>query len=175
MHNAARLFALAVHGDQKYGDDPYSKHLDAVAVLAAPYGDQAVTLAYLHDAVEDTAATLADIEQQFDTFIATCVGLLTDEAGPSRAQRKAKTYAKMASVTGPAQLALIVKAADRLANVRACVADARRYRWDIYRSEHQAFQDAAYRAGLCEPLWLELQQLLDDNARPPCAVEIDDA
>ncbi len=128
MHNAARLFAIAVHGDQKYGDDPYSKHLDAVATLAAPFGAQAITVAYLHDAVEDTSATLATIEAQFDAFIATCVGLLTDEPGATRKERKAKTYAKMASVTGPTELALIVKAADRLANVRACVAGARRGR-----------------------------------------------
>jgi guanosine-3',5'-bis(diphosphate) 3'-pyrophosphohydrolase len=166
MHNAARLFAIAVHGDQKYGDDPYAKHLDAVAALAEPYGKQAVTVAYLHDAVEDTSATLAQIEQQFDPFIATCVGLLTDEPGPTRKERKAKTYTKMATVTGPTELALIVKAADRLANVRACIAGARAAQWEVYRSEHAAFHHAAYRAGLCDPLWAELQQLLADDARP---------
>lgn len=166
MHNAARLFAVAVHGEQKYGDDPYAKHLDAVAALAGPYGMQAVTVAYLHDAVEDTSATLAEIEQQFDAFIATCVGLLTDEPGATRKERKAKTYAKMATVTGPAELALIVKAADRLANVRACVAGARREQWEVYRSEHDAFYSAAYRPGLCDPLWAELQQLLAEDARP---------
>ncbi len=166
MHSAARIFAVAVHGEQKYGDDPYAKHLDAVAALAAPYGTQAVTVAYLHDAVEDTSATLAEIEQQFDAFIAACVGLLTDEPGATRKERKAKTYAKMAGVTGPTELALIVKAADRLANVRACVAGARREQWEVYRGEHEAFYNAAYRAGLCDPLWTELQQLLAADARP---------
>ncbi len=166
MHNAARLFAVAVHGEQKYGDDPYSKHLDAVAILAEPYGPHAVTVAYLHDAVEDTSATLAEIEQQFDQFIATCVGLLTDEPGATRKERKAKTYAKMAGVTGPTELALVVKAADRLANVRACIAGARAEQWEVYRSEHEAFYSAAYRSGLCDPLWAELQQLLADDARP---------
>lgn len=166
MPNAARLFAITVHGDQKYGDDPYSKHLDAVASLAAPYGPHAVTVAYLHDAVEDTSATLAEIEQQFDAFIAACVGLLTDEPGATRKERKAKTYAKMANVSGPTELALIVKAADRLANVRACVAGARREQWEVYRGEHPAFHHAAYRPGLCDPLWAELQLLLADDARP---------
>jgi (p)ppGpp synthase/HD superfamily hydrolase len=35
--------------------------------------------AYLHDTVEDTEATLAEIEQQFAPHIAVCVALLTDQ------------------------------------------------------------------------------------------------
>lgn len=160
----ARAFAVAAHGEQKYGDRPYSFHLDAVAAIAAPYGAEAVTVAYLHDTVEDTDATVAEIDSRFGSKVAACVSLLTDESGANRKERKAKTYAKLAVVSGPTELALLVKAADRLANVRACVQDHKQALWELYRSEHTTFKGAAYRAGLCDPLWTELDSLLADGA-----------
>ena len=166
MMQQARAFAIAAHGDQKYGEHPYAFHLDAVASLATPYGEQAVATAYLHDTVEDTDATLAQITSLFGEHIAACVELLTDAPGANRKERKAKTYAKLALVQGPLELALIVKAADRLANVRACVADGQQRLWQVYRGEHAVFRQSAYRVGICEPLWSELDQLLVDGAMP---------
>jgi len=160
MSGNARAFALEAHGAQRYGDQPYACHLDAVALLAAPYGEEAVTVAYLHDTVEDTEATLVDIADRFGPLVAACVGLLTDEPGATRKERKASTYAKLARVSGPMELALLVKTADRLANVRACIADRNERLWAVYQSEHQAFRGAAYRAGLCDVLWAELDPLL---------------
>jgi len=159
----ARAFAIAAHGEQKYGDHPYSYHLDAVAAIAALYGDEAAVVAYLHDTVEDTDATLAEIENQFGSKVAACVALLTDEPGANRKERKAKTYAKLGQVSGPTELALLVKVADRLANVRACVQDQRTSLREVYRSEQTAFKQAAYRPGLCEPQWAELDQLLAES------------
>jgi (p)ppGpp synthase/HD superfamily hydrolase len=159
-HREARAFAVAAHGDQKYGDRPYSYHLDAVAALVAPYGDEAAVVAYLHDIVEETTTTIEEIARRFGQQVATCVELLTDEPGANRRERKAKTHAKLATVQGPLALVLVVKAADRLANVRACVQDHRQGLWQMYRSEHAAFRQAAYRRDLCEPLWTELDALL---------------
>lgn len=53
----ARTFAIEAHGEQRYGDQPYSVHLDAVAGLLEPYGADAQMIGYLHDVVEDTAIT----------------------------------------------------------------------------------------------------------------------
>ena len=156
----ARSFAIAAHGTQMYGAHPYSYHLDAVAAIAGDYGEAAVVTAYLHDTVEDTDATLAQVEKEFGSDIAACVDLLTDADGANRKARKAKTYAKLAQVSGPLELALIVKAADRLANVRACVHDQNERLLQIYRGEHEEFRLAAYRSGLCDVLWTELDALL---------------
>jgi guanosine-3',5'-bis(diphosphate) 3'-pyrophosphohydrolase len=164
MYQQARAFAIAAHGEQTYGDHPYSFHLDAVAAIATPFGEEAVAIAYLHDTVEDTEATIQDIASQFGPKVAACVSLLTDEAGANRKERKAKTYAKLALVHGPNELALVVKAADRLANVRACLGDRKRSMWELYRSEHAVFRTAAYRAGLCDPLWSELDSSLSERA-----------
>ncbi len=138
--------------------------MDAVAKLAEPYGEDARVVAYLHDVVEDTETTAESIGTLFGPRIAACVGLLTDEPGANRKERKAKTYAKLAEVSGPNELALIVKAADRLANVRACLADKKKGLWELYRSEHTVFRKAAFRAGDCDPLWNELDRLLSEDA-----------
>lgn len=164
MKTEARTFAIRAHADQKYGDRPYSFHLDAVADLAAPHGEEAVVVAYLHDSVEDTSTTLNEVEALFGAKVAACVGLLTDEPGANRTERKAKTYAKLARVRGESELALVVKVADRLANVRACVTDRKRSLWEIYRGEHATFRAAAYRTGHCDSLWFELDSLLADEA-----------
>jgi len=164
MQQEARAFAIAAHADQKYGDHPYSFHLDAVAALAEPYGEEAVVIAYLHDTVEDTQITIAEIEGKFGPKVAACVSLLTDEPGVNRKERKARTYAKLAGVQGPNEIALLVKVADRLANVRACVQDRKRSLWQVYQSEQAAFKSAAYRSGQCEPLWAELESLLSESA-----------
>ncbi|QKS29337.1 MAG: GTP pyrophosphokinase [Accumulibacter sp.] len=161
MLDEARAFAFRAHSGQMYGTRPYSWHLEAVAELLAPYGVQAQVIGYLHDVVEDTVVSEDDVHARFGPFIGECVGLLTDAPAPTRAERKARTHARLARVgSGPAELALVVKAADRLANVRSCVADDRQVLWHTYRREHPAFREAVYRAGLCDPLWRELDMLL---------------
>lgn len=156
----ARAFAVQAHGAQLYGAHPYSVHLDAVAELVGPFGETAQVVAYLHDAVEDTQLSLEDVRTKFGELVAECVGLLTDAPGANRKERKAKTYARLASVSGQAELALVVKAADRLANVRACVREGNVGLWRVYHGEHEAFRAAAYRAGQCDGIWRELDQLL---------------
>lgn len=164
---AARSYAVDMHGTQMYGDHPYAHHLDAVASILAPYGCEAQVIGYLHDVVEDTDATVADVQARFGDHVAACVALLSDEPGANRKERKSKTYAKLAQVTGPQELALVVKAADRLANVKACVADQNDRLWTLYRSEHAVFRASAFRADLCNELWSELDSLLDGNSVKP--------
>ena len=163
---AARAYAVEMHGDQKYGVHPYVHHLDAVAALLLPYGEQARVVGFLHDVVEDTEATVADVQSRFGDLVARCVALLTDAPGANRKERKAKTYAALAKVSGDEELALVVKAADRLANVRACVADGHRTLWETYHGEHPTFKAAAFRAGQCDPLWAELDTLLSPAHMP---------
>lgn len=161
---AARTYAVEMHADQKYGAHPYVHHLDAVVTLLLPYGVQAQVIGYLHDVVEDTEATVADVQSRFGDLVARCVALLTDAPGANRKERKAKTYAALSQVSGAEELALVVKAADRLANVRACVADGHLVLWETYRGEHPTFRAAAFREGQCDPLWSELDQLLQGVA-----------
>lgn len=159
----ARTFAVKAHGGQLYGDQPYVVHLDAVADLLAPYGEEAQIIGYLHDVAEDTDVTLGQVEAKFGKFVADAVGILTDEEGDSRALRKIKTYQKMAQVRGQLSLALVVKTADRLANVKACHGNGRLDKLAMYQKEYMAFREAVYRPGLCEPLWKALDAGLSEQ------------
>ena len=167
MHDTvleARAFALAAHGDQRYGTHPYSHHLDAVAAILEPYGKTAQIVGYLHDTLEDTSATRAEVARRFGEHVADCVDILTDEPGPDRKSRKTLTYAKMSKVEGDTSLALIVKVADRLANVRACRDHDNHDMLAKYRNEHGAFRPAVHRPGLCDDLWDALERLLATSA-----------
>jgi (p)ppGpp synthase/HD superfamily hydrolase len=159
MVEKARQFAVTHHGDQRYGERPYAYHLDQVASLLEPYGETARVVGYLHDVVEDTDVTLQQVAEEFGSAVAACVAVLTDEPGANRKERKEKTYTKMAGITGEAELALIVKAADRLANTQACLGDGKVDLLKVYQSELDAFYKAAYRKGLCDDLWSRLREV----------------
>lgn len=135
-------------------------HLDKVAELVQPFGETAEVIAYLHDVAEDTPVSIDEIRSEFGMFVADCVALLTDLPGATRKERKAKTYARMSAIQGPTELALLVKTADRLANVRSCVADRKQSMWEMYKGEHPTFRAAVHRQGLCDALWIPLDDLL---------------
>lgn len=159
MNSTAREFAIEAHGDQMYGEFPYSVHLDEVANIAKAYGDVAETVAYLHDVIEDTSVSAKEIESAFGSRVSRCVQVLSDEPGDTRTIRKSATYKKMAAVQGDECVALLVKAADRLANMRACLRNDNRRLLKMYRSEYTVFRRSAYRAELCEEIWSELEAL----------------
>lgn len=54
----------------------------------------------------------------------------------------------------------IIKAADRLANVRVCLQDNNQRLLEVYRSEQTAFKKAACRLGQCDNIWEEIEKLL---------------
>jgi (p)ppGpp synthase/HD superfamily hydrolase len=155
----ARSFALAAHGAQQYGGrHPYSFHLDAVVELLAPFCETAQVIGYLHDVVEDTAVSIDEIKLRFGDEVAECVALVTDEPGANRKERKARTNEKLSSIAAGNELALIVKAADRLANLRQSRGDDSKLA--MYRREHSAFRRAVYRPNLCDVLWHEMDEII---------------
>ena len=135
------------HGAQRYGKHPYIVHLIDVARHSRGFGVQAETVAYLHDILEDTKMPPAQLGAIFGPRVREAVEVLTDPPGATRKERKAAAYAKLGEIneSSPLAVALIVKAADRLANVEACVADGNERLLDMYRKEHPAFLKAVQR------------------------------
>ncbi len=170
----ARDFALRAHGNQFYGSEPYSVHLDAVAGVLREFGHdsaQALVGAYLHDVLEDTDASVRDIEEQFGADALSIVAFCTDDLGANRRERKAATYSRMRRVLDedvrlhgvlPAWLrdAVHVKVADRIANLRACLTSANTSLLVMYRREARDFREALYVAGICDSLWVEYDRLV---------------
>lgn len=175
----AAIFAQEAHGDQKYGDDPYSVHLFDVMGIALSINDKILhpafigDVAWLHDVVEDTDVTLDDLEEAFGLNVASAVALVTDPEGASRKEKKAALNERLSSLDVSRidhRAALLVKAADRVANVRSSKelilkGDAKEKKKGekflrMYRDEHAAFRKAAFREGLSDRLWAELDEAM---------------
>ncbi len=161
----ARAAATAAHAGQTYGAAPYEVHLDHVAAVVERFidgadsrRDELIVAAYLHDIVEDTTVTLEAVEAGYGAAVARLVAAVTDSPGRNRKERKAKTYPRIRA-TGPA--AVILKLADRIANVEASVADAP-VRLGMYRDEWWGFFGSLYDPadGPHRPMWDHLERLL---------------
>ncbi|MGF1682512.1 HD domain-containing protein [Photobacterium minamisatsumaniensis] len=158
----ACTLARTKHEGQMYGDVPYFIHLEAVAHLASPFGTDAKIVAQLHDVVEDTSTSIEELFVDFGFIVADAVKYISDSKIESRVLRKQEINQRLSNLETSeeaARIALIIKACDRLANVRASLKSTENY-FVTYQQEHDAFRKAVYRKGLCEAIWWELDNLL---------------
>jgi (p)ppGpp synthase/HD superfamily hydrolase len=150
----ARQFAVERHGEQRYGERPYVVHLEAVRAVLRDFGHGGALgiAAWLHDVVEDTATTRAEVAARFGDEVAALVWAVTG-VGVDRPARNAAAYAKIQALPAAA----ILKLADRIANVEA--AATRPDKLARYRAEWPGF--AAALAGLGDArMWQRLRQAL---------------
>jgi guanosine-3',5'-bis(diphosphate) 3'-pyrophosphohydrolase len=116
-------FAARCHGDQlRPTGAPYLEHLlEALEVLVrgAHVSDpEVLCAAVLHDVVEDTPCTVADVRQAFGDRVATLVDWVTKpEPGPGADKRAAKED-YLRRLAGAPEDAIVVKLADRASNVQ---------------------------------------------------------
>ena len=165
MYETSRKFAIAKHGSQKYGKHSYNYHLDAVANIAKQFGTAYMVTAQLHDIIEDTCASVDELSELFGFTIARAVVHVTDpELDGREAKKKAINHrlSKLKADNEADKIALIVKACDRLANVREG-SKQRGPKYQRYILEHAEFRNAAYRPNLCDNIWKELDELLIPN------------
>src|SRR5579864_6438714 len=88
-------YAARQHFDQRRKGErgePYINHLTEVAALLAEAtnGEDTVLLlgGLLHDTIEDTATTYADLEAMFGTEVADLVSEVTDDKSLPQSERK---------------------------------------------------------------------------------------
>ena len=111
--------AAHIHDKRKSGE-PYITHPIAVAEILASFRMDVQTLvaAILHDTVEDTAVTEADIKAQFGADVAQIVNGVTKlKSSNEKHINKANTFYKIITATLEDPRVLIVKLADRLHNM----------------------------------------------------------
>lgn len=115
----ARRFAHKYHGDQKYSQEfPYTMHLQATESVLLRFGitdPELRAAAWLHDVLEDTTATYENVALFFGDRIADIVSAVTEPKGGNRKWRHEQTYPRIRESAD----AVIVKLADRIANVEA--------------------------------------------------------
>src|SRR5258707_11824356 len=122
--NRAYVYAMKAHGEQmRPSGDPYFSHpLEVAAILTdLKLDDATIGAALLHDTIEDTSATRAEIDQMFGADIGALVegltklkklDLVTKEA------KQAENLRKLLLAIADDVRVLLVKLADRLHNMR---------------------------------------------------------
>jgi len=174
----AREFAQRAHGNQRYGGHPYVVHLDEVADIAllaaldlAAMGSgldlvlTTVCVAYGHDILEDTDVNISSIIARFGPEVGAGCAALKDPPGKNRRERKARLHENLGRVSSLEPLGrviLIVKASDRLANLRRSAGvcgDGDPGLLRMYREEAAAFRAAVHRPGLCDRVWEEIDRI----------------
>ncbi|MGZ8335424.1 MAG: HD domain-containing protein [Allosphingosinicella sp.] len=118
----AACFAADRHRSQRRKDadaSPYINHPLALAGILADEGGvtdaSVLAAALLHDTVEDTETTLAEIEAEFGREIAAIVAEVTDDKSLPSVERKRLQIVRAASKSDGAKL---VKLADKICNIR---------------------------------------------------------
>ncbi len=122
--NKAYVYAMQKHGAQKRASgDPYFNHpLEVAAILTElKLDDASIAVALLHDTIEDTDATRAEIDQMFGAEIGAIVDGLTKIERlnlVSREEAQAENLRKLLLAISKDVRVLLVKLADRLHNMR---------------------------------------------------------
>lgn len=164
----AACFAARCHRDQRRKDaaaSPYINHPLEVAALLAEEGGLSdpdlLTAALLHDTVEDSPATFADIESKFGSAVRALVAEVTDDPALSEPQRKRRQVEHAPQLSRRAKQ---LKLADKISNLRDLDAD-HPIGWDRQRKLDyiQWGRDVAAGChGVCPPLESLLQRVADE-------------
>jgi GTP diphosphokinase / guanosine-3',5'-bis(diphosphate) 3'-diphosphatase len=122
--NRAYVYAMKAHGEQmRASGDPYFSHpLEVAAILTdLKLDDATIAAALLHDTIEDTTTTRAEIDQMFGADIGTLVDGLTKLKKldlVTKEATQAENLRKLLLAIADDVRVLLVKLADRLHNMR---------------------------------------------------------
>ena len=151
--NAYEFGAAAHKGQTRQSGEPYISHPVAVAQELADMrlDSQAIEAAILHDVVEDTPASLGDIEDQFGADVASLVdgvSKLDQIQFRSRAEAQAESFRKMMLAMIEDIRVILVKLADRLHNMQTLEAMPADKRSRIARETLDIYAPIANRLGI---------------------------
>ena len=170
VEEAYRFSGAAHAGQRRQSGEPYVSHPLAVAEILAGWhlDSQALMAALLHDVMEDTSVTKAEISDTFGKPVADLVdgvSKLDKIEFQSAEDAQAENFRKMLLAMARDVRVILIKLADRLHNMRtlAAVAPAKRRR--VARETMEIYAPIANRLGLNE-LFHELQELAFSHIHP---------
>ena len=175
-----QAFALAVaahEGQLRKSGDPFISHPLGVAEILAGFGldEPSIAAALLHDAVEDTQMTLADVETELGFEVASLIDGVTklDKIRfRSAEQSRAENLRKMIVATAKDVRVLLIKLADRLHNMRTLAPLQPDKRQLIARETIEIYAPLAHRLGMYAIKW-ELEDLSFHYLHPKRFQEIE--
>ena len=167
----AFVFACEHHADQRRqsGED-FITHPVGVAKICAGMRLDTETLcaALLHDTVEDTTASLTEVDAQFGEEIAGLVDGVTKLTGitfQSRDEAQAENYRKMMVAMATDVRVILIKLADRLHNMRTLGAMAKQKQIEKAKETLEIYAPIAHRLGIHAIKW-ELEDLAFQTLHP---------
>ena len=164
----AYVFSKAAHEAvgqvRKYSGEPYIVHPIEVAgiVQTVPHTDAMLAAALLHDTVEDTQVTAADIEREFGTEVAELVGWLSDVSRKEDGNRAARKAIDLEHTSKAPPAAKTIKLADLISNSMSIVAHDPKFA-RVYLIEKAALLDVLKDGD--PTLWARANQLVQDGLR----------
>ena len=172
MLNRAYVYTVQKHGSQKRASgDPYFSHPVEVAGLMTELklDQETIVTALLHDTVEDTLATTAEIEKLFGPNVARLVDGVTKLSkieAMSEKERAAENLRKFLLAMSEDIRVLLVKLADRLHNMRTLhFIKSEEKRRRIARETMDIYAPLAERVGMYEYM-REMQLLAFEQLEP---------
>jgi GTP pyrophosphokinase len=162
INRAYQVAAEAHRSQTRSSGESYINHPLAVARIVADIGldEISVAAALLHDAVEDTEITLADVVRDFGAEVAEIVDGVTklDRIQfDSREAQQAATMRKMLVAMARDLRVLVIKLADRLHNMRTIAAMPADKQRRIAQETLDIYAPLAHRLGI-----QEIKQQLED-------------
>ncbi len=170
--------ARSAHSQQtRKSGEGYINHPLAVAKIVADIGldETTVIAALLHDAVEDTDITVADVERDFGPEVAAIVDGVTklDRIRfDSKEEQQAATMRKMLVAMAKDLRVLIIKLADRLHNMRTIAAMPLEKQQRIASETLDIYAPLAHRLGM-QGLKQQLEDLAFASMYPKRYAELD--
>ncbi|PID50713.1 MAG: hypothetical protein CR991_00130 [Proteobacteria bacterium] len=170
VYAAFHLAADAHKHDIRKSGEPYITHpVEVARILADMHLDvDTVSAALLHDVVEDTHYTLADIEQHFGSVVSYLVDGVTKLKSNKFSDKHAATVAsfqKMMQAMTEDFRVVIIKLADRLHNLRTLTYQKPESRRRIARETLSIYVPLARRMGM-NALRREIQLLAFQHLHP---------
>ncbi len=168
---SAYLFSEAAHlGQFRQSGEPYISHPLAVANILAGWhlDSQALTAALLHDVMEDTAVTKAEISKKFGKPVADLVdgvSKLDKIEFETQEEAQAENFRKMLLAMARDVRVILIKLADRLHNMRTLEAVGPVKRRRVARETLDIYAPIANRLGL-NSLYQELEDLAFKHLHP---------
>lgn len=160
----AYRYSEAAHAGQvRQSGEPYVTHCIEVARILADLQLDSTTVAcgLLHDIVEDTNITIADVEREFGKEVAQIVDGLTKIANlplTSREERQVENYRKLLISVARDVRVILIKLADRLHNMRTLDWLPPEKRVRIAQETRDLYAPLAHRFGMAKMRW-ELEDL----------------
>jgi GTP pyrophosphokinase len=163
-------------GQLRASGEPYLMHPLAVAKILADMRMDVVSIVtgLLHDIVEDTTVSTADVQKEFGDEVARCVDGVTKLSKIdffSSEDRQAESYRKMLLAMVNDIRVIIVKLADRLHNMRTLGALSLERRERISRETLEIYAPIAHRLGMGKVRG-ELEDLAFQHLDPEAYAEI---